>query len=202
MKGGELTIRDAESSVQRPTMRFVATKNTEQLDLQALHCVFGRLGIAFTIITLMFWQMGIDGTAKAAVTAAPPKYNAVTSKPFWWLELSLHIYQSAGWSQFGKALCRGSQASSSEKINIEVIVDFKKNTITGLAPGDSLVKIDKIEINQTTISFSGSREREVFVNGTIDRATGAANSITLDTKGKTILLLLYDLQCKPTQRMF
>jgi hypothetical protein len=73
-------------------MRFVATKNTEQLDLEALHYVFGRLAIVFTIIILIFWQVGMDATAKAAVTAAPPKpeYNAATSKPYLpicWLEL-------------------------------------------------------------------------------------------------------------------
>ena len=73
-------------------MRFVATKNTEQLDFQALHCVFRQLATAFTIITLIFWQMGMDRTARATVTAAPPKpkYNTATSQPYLpicWLEL-------------------------------------------------------------------------------------------------------------------
>jgi hypothetical protein len=72
-------------------MRFVATKSTEQLDLQALHRIFGRLVIAFTIIALIFWQTGIDATAKAAVATAPPKpkYDAVICKPYLpilWLE--------------------------------------------------------------------------------------------------------------------
>jgi hypothetical protein len=62
-------------------MRLVATKNV----------IFRRLVIAFTIITLIFWQMGMDATAKAAVDAAPlkPKYNAAASKPYlpiWWPE--------------------------------------------------------------------------------------------------------------------
>ena len=45
-KGQKNDFRDAEAiaeAVQRPTMRFVATKTVEQLDLQALHRVRERL---------------------------------------------------------------------------------------------------------------------------------------------------------------
>ena len=45
-KGQKNDFRDAETiaeAVQRPTMKFVATKTTEQLDLQALHRVRERL---------------------------------------------------------------------------------------------------------------------------------------------------------------
>ena len=45
-KGEKNDYRDAEAiaeAVQRPTMKFVATKTTEQLDLQALHRVRERL---------------------------------------------------------------------------------------------------------------------------------------------------------------
>src|SRR5271167_1747629 len=45
-KGQKNDFRDAETiaeAVQRPTMKFVATKTAEQLDLQALHRVRGRL---------------------------------------------------------------------------------------------------------------------------------------------------------------
>ena len=45
-KGQKNDFRDAEAiteAVQRPTMKFVATKTTEQLDLQALHRVRQRL---------------------------------------------------------------------------------------------------------------------------------------------------------------
>jgi len=44
-KGQKNDFRDAEAiteAVQRPTMKFVATKTTEQLDLQALHWVRER----------------------------------------------------------------------------------------------------------------------------------------------------------------
>src|SRR5688572_12085526 len=46
LKGNKNDFRDAEAiaeAVQRPTMRFVATKTGEQLDLQALHRVRSRL---------------------------------------------------------------------------------------------------------------------------------------------------------------
>ena len=46
LKGNKNDFRDAEAiaeAVQRPTMRFVATKTTDQLDLQALHRVRARL---------------------------------------------------------------------------------------------------------------------------------------------------------------
>ena len=46
LKGNKNDFRDAEAvaeAVQRPTMRFVATKTAEQLDLQSLHRVRARL---------------------------------------------------------------------------------------------------------------------------------------------------------------
>src|SRR5271163_2724593 len=46
LKGQKNDFRDAEAiaeAVQRPTMRFVATKTVDQLDLQALHRVRDRL---------------------------------------------------------------------------------------------------------------------------------------------------------------
>jgi len=45
-RGQKNGFRDAEAiaeAVQRPTMKFVATKTAEQLDLQALHRVRERL---------------------------------------------------------------------------------------------------------------------------------------------------------------
>jgi transposase len=46
LKGQKNDFRDGEAiaeAVQRPTMKFVATKTAEQLDLQALHRVRARL---------------------------------------------------------------------------------------------------------------------------------------------------------------
>jgi transposase len=54
LKGNKNDFRDAEAiaeAVQRPTMRFVATKTAEQLDLQALHRVRSRLVAERTAVT-------------------------------------------------------------------------------------------------------------------------------------------------------
>src|SRR5947209_15850293 len=66
-KGQKNDFRDAEAiaeAVQRPTMKFVATKTAEQLDLQALHRVRERLvsqrtGIINQIHAFML-ERGID----------------------------------------------------------------------------------------------------------------------------------------------
>src|SRR5262249_55289613 len=65
-KGQKNDFRDAEAiaeAVQRPTMRFVATKTTDQLDLQALHrvrepLVGQRTGI-INQIRAFLWERGI-----------------------------------------------------------------------------------------------------------------------------------------------
>jgi len=54
-KGQKNDFRDAEAiaeAVQRPTMRFVATKTAEQLDLQGLHRVRERLAVCPSITDL------------------------------------------------------------------------------------------------------------------------------------------------------
>jgi len=61
-KGQKNDFRDAEAiteAVQRPTMKFVATKTAEQLDLQALHRVRERLVSQRTGLinqTRAFWR--------------------------------------------------------------------------------------------------------------------------------------------------
>jgi transposase len=57
-KGQKNDFRDAEAiaeAVQRPTMKFVATKTADQLDLQALHRVRERLviGAHIRLMTLV-----------------------------------------------------------------------------------------------------------------------------------------------------
>ena len=68
-KGQKNDFRDAEAiaeAVQRPTMKFVATKTAEQLDLQALHRVRERLvsqrtGIINQIRAPSSWSAGAFG---------------------------------------------------------------------------------------------------------------------------------------------
>jgi len=105
--------------------------------------------------------------------------------------------------------CRGTEtdkgdagSSSSQQINIGIIVDFQKKAVLGLSGDSEPVPITSI--SETTISFAAI-ETGWVMNGTLDRVTGAlvAASIKSDPNTrKTILSVSLDLQCKPTQRMF
>jgi transposase len=77
-KGQKNDFRDAEAiaeAVQRPTMKLVATKTAEQLDLQALHRVRERLvrqhtGIINQIRALLLGAGGLGGADPAAELGA------------------------------------------------------------------------------------------------------------------------------------
>jgi hypothetical protein len=95
---------------------------------------------------------------------------------------------------------KGDAGTSSDQINVGVILDFQKKTVTGLS--DSLLRI--IGLTETIVSFNGAEPGWVM-NGTLDRVTGflVAASMKSDPKSrKTILSLSYELQCRVTQRMF
>jgi hypothetical protein len=97
---------------------------------------------------------------------------------------------------------KGGAGSSSEQINIGIIVDFQKKVVLGLS-GDS-VPVPITSISETTISFA-AQETGWVMNGTLDRVTGAlvASSIKFEpSTRKTILSVSLDLQCRPAQRMF
>jgi hypothetical protein len=100
---------------------------------------------------------------------------------------------------------KGDAGSSSEQINIGVIVDFQKKAVLGLSGGEP-VPAPITSISETTISFDIAVSAVGWVmTGTLDRVTGAlvASSLKSDpSTRKTILSVSLDLQCKPTQRMF
>jgi hypothetical protein len=100
---------------------------------------------------------------------------------------------------------KGDAGSSSEQINIGVIVDFQKKAVLGLSGGEP-VPVPITSISETTISFDIAMSEVGWVmNGTLDRVTGAlvASSIRFEpSTRKTILSVSLDLQCRPTQRMF
>ena len=76
IRGGQKNdYRDAEAiaeAVQRPTMKFVATKTVDQLDLQALHRVRERLVSQRTGIIN---QIRAFLTLSAKINAAPSYYG-------------------------------------------------------------------------------------------------------------------------------
>jgi Transposase len=83
-KGQKNDFRDTEAiaeAVQRPTMKFVATKTADQLDLQALHRVRERLVRQRTASSIRFvpscWSAGLR-CARVCVSCAP---NCRASSP-------------------------------------------------------------------------------------------------------------------------
>ena len=90
--------------------------------------------------------------------------------------------------------CQGTKASrigaatSSEEMNIGIIVDFQKKTVVGLS--DNALTI--VGSTETTISFVGGT-----MKGTLDRVTG-----TLDATLIRSDLRSWNLKCRPAQRMF
>ena len=97
---------------------------------------------------------------------------------------------------------KGGAGSSSEQINIGVIVDFQKKAVLGLSGDSEPVPITSI--SETTISFA-AQETGWVMNGTLDRVTGALVAASIKSNPstrKTILTVSLDLQCRPTQRMF
>jgi hypothetical protein len=91
---------------------------------------------------------------------------------------------------------RSGAPKSSEVINIGVIVDFQKKTVVGLEPTVPLT-IDGL--TETTISSAGA-EADWHMSGTLDRVTGSL--VAASSRSNPNLTLSYDLQCRPTQRMF
>ena len=79
LKGNKNDFRDAEAiaeAVQRPTMRFVATKTAEQLDLQALHRVRSRLVSERTAIVNEIRAFLLDRGIAIAQGSAPAAGSA------------------------------------------------------------------------------------------------------------------------------
>ena len=98
--------------------------------------------------------------------------------------------------------CKGTQTSgggartSSEVINIGIIVDFQKKTVVGLEP---TVPLTIVGLTETEISFHGS-ETDWQMSGTLDRVTGSL--VATSVRSNPNVKLSFDLQCRPTQRMF
>ena len=91
---------------------------------------------------------------------------------------------------------QGGAGNSSEQINISIIVDFQKKSVTGLS--DSRVAISSVD--ETAITLSGA-ETGWVMNGGIDRVTGSLYAVFYQLDPSTrqsILSISYDLQCQPT----
>ena len=84
LKGNKNDFRDAEAiaeAVQRPTMRFVATKTAEQLDLQALHRVRSRLVSERTAIANEIRAFLLDRVSPSHKDCIAYDWRCQTSSP-------------------------------------------------------------------------------------------------------------------------
>jgi hypothetical protein len=100
----------------------------------------------------------------------------------------------------GTQISQGDAGTTSEQIDIGIIVDFQKEKVIGLSDiPDAITGLD-----ETRISF-GSIIPGWNMSGTIDRVTGALVAASIKSNPgtlKKILSFSYDLKCRPTQRMF
>ena len=80
-------------------------------------------------------------------------------------------------------------------------MDFQGKTFTGLG-GPAAIG----GVNETSIIFSGHGVEDIWTLwGTLDRVTGSLIATLTNSNPNTkkiVSTLTYDLQCKPTQRMF
>jgi hypothetical protein len=96
----------------------------------------------------------------------------------------------------GTETSKGGARTSSEVINIGIIVDFQKKTVVGLEPTVPLT-IDGL--TETTISFTGTGANW-GMSGTLDRVTGSL--VASSIRSNPNLMISHDLKCRPAQRIF
>jgi hypothetical protein len=108
------------------------------------------------------------------------------------------ILQCKGVATFEGVIAGGKNTQPASR---GVIVDFRGKTVSGL---DGSTALPIYDIDETTVRFR-FRKPGMFKEGMLDRITGSLTAmfLTTDTNtDKTKWSEAYDLQCKPTQRMF
>ena len=93
------------------------------------------------------------------------------------------------------------RGKSTQPASRGVIVNFRGKTVSGL-DGSTVLPI--YDIDETMVRFR-FRKPGTFKEGMLDRITGSLTAMFLTTDtdtDKTMWSEAYDLQCKPTQRMF
>jgi hypothetical protein len=93
-----------------------------------------------------------------------------------------------------------------QPVSMGIIVNLADRTVRGFGfPFDT----EPLKIgyaNDVEVRFGGDRETSVrsIINGSINRVTGDLNAtwVLVDKKGNPEPHMSYELQCKPTQRMF
>jgi hypothetical protein len=107
--------------------------------------------------------------------------------------------------------CKGTATSITQSgdkkpgpIEMGLIFNFATRIVQGFVTADVVGLTVRITAaNDVTIMFSGADEHHHTLSGIIDRVTGsvdAADAISYQSGGESTTR--YQLQCKPTQRMF
>ena len=100
----------------------------------------------------------------------------------------------------------GAEGAKPEPISMGIIVNFTNNTVQSQGCG---FPIGIVEVNEVTIIFSDFAPSSAGTAngqgayGAIDRVTGDVNATYFIKKlGKVVESKIYDLKCRPAQRMF
>ena len=181
LKGHKNDYRDAEAiaeAVQRPTMRFVATKTAEQLDLQALHSVRARL-------------VGERTAAVNEIRAFLLERGVAVAKGIWRLRRALPDILAAHTSALSPRMLRTVEALTADWRRLDERVNEVSSEIEALAhshtPCQRLMTVPGVGplISSATVATIGGGE--MFVKG---RDFGAWLGIVpkqSSTGGRTIL---------------
>jgi hypothetical protein len=97
-------------------------------------------------------------------------------------------------------------ATQPQPISMGIIVNLTDHTVRGFGYPFDTEPLKIGYVNDVEVRFGGEQETSVrsIINGSINRVTGdvQANWAFIDEKGKLEPHMSYELQCRPTQRMF
>jgi hypothetical protein len=93
-----------------------------------------------------------------------------------------------------------------QPISMGIIVNLTDRTVQGFGYPFDIKPLEVGHVNDVEVRFGGKEEAggRNIINGSINRVTGdvQANWSFIDEKGKLEPHMSYELQCRPTQRMF
>lgn len=97
-------------------------------------------------------------------------------------------------------------ATVEQPISMGIIVNLTDRTVQGFGFPFDTKPLEIGYVNNVEVRFGGKEETSVrsIINGSINRVTGDVDATWsfIDEKGRLEPHMSYELQCKPTQRMF
>jgi hypothetical protein len=96
--------------------------------------------------------------------------------------------------------------TADQPISMDIIVNLTDRTVRGFGFPFDTEPLKIGYVNDVEVRFGGEQETSVrsMINGSINRVTGDVDATWsfVDRKGTLEPHMTYELQCKPTQRMF